>query len=239
MTDSTPLSSPVIVALDVAGQDDALALADLLDPRTVRVKVGKQLFTAEGPGVVRALHDRGFDVFLDLKFHDIPNTVAAAVAAAADLGVWMVNVHASGGRRMLMAAREALGNGSGRPLLTAVTVLTSMTEADLYEVGIARAPLDHVRHLALLAQDSGLDGVVCSAQEADMLRTACGLDFLLVTPGIRPKGDDAGDQRRVVTPPEALALGATHLVIGRPITASSDPQQAVNAILSSLSPKTL
>ena len=229
--------SPLVVALDVSTAEQALAIADLIDPQTARVKVGKQLFTREGPELVKALHARGYDVFLDLKFHDIPNTVAAAVEAAADLGVWMVNVHASGGSRMMRAAAEALEGKTQRPLLIAVTVLTSMSAEDLAEVGIAKAPAEHVAYLAELTQKSGLDGVVCSAQEASFLRQQRGDDFLLVTPGIRMLGDDAGDQRRVVTPEDAVKAGATHLVMGRSITGADVPSEAVARVLASIATK--
>lgn len=226
--------SPIIVALDYPCLSDAVALARQLDPALVRVKVGKELFTREGPAVVDALQNLGFELFLDLKFHDIPNTVAAALKSAAALGVWMVNVHASGGRRMMEAASEAMATISSRPLLTAVTVLTSMNDQDLAEIGISVPAAEQVRRLALLAKDCGLDGVVCSAQEVPMLRDACGESFLKVTPGIRPAGTDAGDQSRVVTPPDALAMGVSHMVIGRPITRAVSPTQAVAEIIQSL-----
>jgi orotidine-5'-phosphate decarboxylase len=185
--------------------------------------VGKELFTAAGPSVVKELSDRGFDVFLDLKFHDIPNTVAKALSAAADLGVWMANVHASGGSRMMSAAKQALGNSGSDMLLIGVTVLTSMDTSDLEEVGIKRTLSDQVLHLASMTKDSGLDGVVCSAQEARTLKEALGEDFKLVTPGIRLANSAADDQRRIVTPADAMALGSDYLVIGRPITQSADP----------------
>jgi orotidine-5'-phosphate decarboxylase len=220
----------IIVALDYANAESALALVERLDPALCRVKVGKELFTAAGPELVRALVARGFDVFLDLKFHDIPNTVAAACRAAAGLGVWMLNVHAAGGRRMMTAAQQALAELPRPPLLIAVTVLTSMSAEDLGEVGVAGAPAEQVLRLARLTQACKLDGVVCSAQEAAMLRADLGADFRLVTPGIRPAGADAGDQRRVMTPAEALRAGATDLVIGRPITAAADPLAALKAI---------
>ncbi len=225
---------PLIVALDVSDQASALAICSQLNPSRCRVKVGKQLFTREGPQVVTALQALGFEVFLDLKFHDIPNTVAAAVEAAADLGVWMVNVHASGGSRMMRAAVEALQGKPKRPLLTAVTVLTSMAPEDLLETGVQASTEDQVRHLATMAFQAGVDGVVCSAQEADLLRTALGDRFLRVTPGIRLAGDAIGDQRRVVTPEAALAQGATHLVMGRSITGAEAPAQIVDDILRSL-----
>ncbi|WP_310446176.1 orotidine-5'-phosphate decarboxylase [Thiobacillus sp.] len=219
----------IIVALDFADAASALKLVDRLDPALCRLKVGKELFTVAGPDFVRALVARGYEVFLDLKFHDIPNTIAAACRAAAGLGVWMLNVHASGGSRMMTAAREALGDGP-RPLLIAVTVLTSMSAEDLGEIGVAAAPADQVLRLARLTQQCKLDGVVCSAQEASMLRSELGAHFRLVTPGIRPAGAEVGDQRRVMTPQQALNAGATDLVIGRPITAAVDPLVALQQI---------
>jgi orotidine-5'-phosphate decarboxylase len=227
-------STKIIVALDYADVASALALVGRLDPALCRLKVGKELFTVAGPDLVRALVARGFEVFLDLKFHDIPNTVAAACRAAAGLGVWMMNVHASGGRRMMTAAQEALAGLEKSPLLIAVTVLTSMSAEDLGEVGVADAPADQVLRLARLTQACKLDGVVCSAQEAPMLRAELGADFRLVTPGIRPAGAEVGDQRRVMTPVEAMQAGATDLVIGRPITAAADPLAALKQIQSEL-----
>lgn len=226
--------APVVIALDYASATPALALVDQLSPADCRLKVGKELFTHEGPQLVRQLRDRGFDIFLDLKFHDIPNTVASAVAAAADLGVWMVNVHASGGRRMLTAARERLAQGGYDTLLTAVTVLTSMEQADLREIGITASPLDHVRHLARLSADCGLHGVVCSAREAEVLRADLPRDFVLVTPGIRPADAAADDQRRTMTPRAAMAAGVDYLVIGRPITQAADPARVLAEINASL-----
>jgi orotidine-5'-phosphate decarboxylase len=220
----------IIVALDYPDLAGADALAARIDPRRARVKVGKELFTRAGPAAVDALQRRGFEVFLDLKYHDIPNTVAAACRAAADLGVWMLNVHASGGRRMLEAAREALAAAGRRPQLVAVTVLTSLEQADLEEVGFGQGPEALVVRLARLASDCGLDGVVCSAKELAPLRGVVPAPFLRVTPGIRPAGSEVGDQRRVLGPREALALGASHLVIGRPITAAADPTAALAAI---------
>jgi len=219
----TTVKSNVIVALDYDNKHSALTLADRLDPKYCRVKVGKELFTAAGPSVVKELSDRSFDVFLDLKFHDIPNTVAKALSAAADLGVWMANVHASGGSRMMSAAKQALGNSGSDMLLIGVTVLTSMDTSDLEEVGIKRTLSDQVLHLASMTKDSGLDGVVCSAQEARTLKESLGKDFKLVTPGIRLANSAADDQRRIVTPSDAMALGSDYLVIGRPITQSADP----------------
>lgn len=222
---------PLIVALDFDTAAAARAMADQLDPARCRVKIGKELFTREGPDLVRQLVRAGFGVFLDLKFHDIPNTVAAAVRAAAELGVWMVNVHASGGPAMLSAARAALDPmGQQAPLLTAVTVLTSMDRNQLQAIGIDTEPAQHVLRLARLTQSEGLDGVVCSAQEAAMLRAELGPDFALVTPGIRPAGTIPDDQQRIATPAAALAAGAHYLVIGRPITRSDDPMAALRAV---------
>jgi orotidine-5'-phosphate decarboxylase len=224
----------VIVPLDFADAPAALALAARLDPRLCRVKVGKELFTAAGPDVVARLHERGFEVFLDLKFHDIPNTVAGACRSAARLGVWMLNVHASGGEAMLRAAREALGDASRRPLLIAVTILTSLSAEDLAGVGFQGSPEDNVLRLAGISHACGLDGVVCSALEAPRLRAAFGPGFKLVTPGIRLEGAAADDQSRVVTPREALRLGADYLVIGRPIALAADPVAALESIRNSL-----
>ena len=229
-----PIPSPVIVALDYPDAAQALAMADQLDPGKVRVKVGKEIFTRSGPAIVEGLHSKGFEVFLDLKFHDIPNTVAGAVAAAADLGVWMVNVHASGGQRMMEAAANAIANHANRPHLIAVTVLTSMEAADLEQVGVMDEPNVQVQRLAELAKRSGMDGVVCSAQEATMLKEACGRQFELITPGIRPAGADAGDQRRVLTPVQARDAGVDYMVIGRPITQAAEPTAVVDEILQSL-----
>jgi len=221
---------PIIVALDYPSAEPALDMARRLDPSRCRVKVGKELFTRGGPAVVEELTALGFDVFLDLKFHDIPNTVAAACRAAADLGVWMVNVHALGGRRMMEAAREAVETGSQRPQLIAVTILTSMGEEDISEIGLSGTPADNVRRLAALADDGGLDGVVCSPKEIEVLRKERGDQFTLVTPGIRPQWAAKGDQRRVTTPAEALQLGASQLVVGRPITDADDPLAALQRI---------
>lgn len=220
--------SQIIVALDFDDRLDALALVERLDPKLCRLKVGKEMFTRFGPGWVETLQHRGFDVFLDLKFHDIPNTAARAIAAAADMGVWMVNVHASGGRRMMEACVESLNARSGhRPKLIAVTVLTSMDQDDLSELGISDDPVAQVDRLAALTQRSGLDGVVCSAQEAERLRQQRGEGFLLVTPGIRPANAPAGDQRRVMTPADAIRAGSSYLVMGRPITQAEDPLGAL------------
>jgi orotidine-5'-phosphate decarboxylase len=220
----------VIVALDYARPEDALRLVERLEPGACRLKVGKELFTSAGPSLVEGLASRGFDVFLDLKFHDIPNTVAQACKAAARLGVWMVNVHALGGRRMMSAAREALEGLPSRPKLIAVTVLTSMGREDLREIGVDREPEDMVLQLAKLAQSSGLDGVVCSAREAAMLKGGLGKGFCLVTPGIRLATSARDDQVRVTTPLEAVRLGADYLVIGRPITQAPEPLQVLQEI---------
>lgn len=221
----------VIVALDFATEAQALKLVDGLDPTMCRLKVGKEMFTHMGPSFVKSLENRGFGVFLDLKFHDIPNTVARAVAAAADLGVWMVNVHASGGPRMMEAAVKALEPyGAKRPLLTAVTVLTSMDEEQLRAVGITCPLEEQVLRLATLTRDCGLDGVVCSAREAAMLRQHLGQDFKLVTPGIRPRNAEVGDQIRVVTPADAIKLGSSYLVMGRPINKALDPIAALKSV---------
>jgi orotidine-5'-phosphate decarboxylase len=224
------METPVIVALDFASAQPALELVARLSPDLCRLKVGKELFTRSGPVLVENLQQRGFEVFLDLKFHDIPNTVAAAVRAAAELGVWMVNIHASGGRRMMEAAVAELEGLAHKPLLIGVTVLTSMSDADLVELGYGETAAQRVQRLAALAANCGLDGVVCSALEAEALREARGDGFCLVTPGIRLAGDAAGDQRRVVTPADALALGSDYLVIGRSITAATDPLAALHRV---------
>jgi len=225
---------PIIVALDVAAKAPALALVERLDPARCRLKVGNELFTRLGPSVVRTLHKRGFEVFLDLKFHDIPNTVAAACAAAADLGVWMLNVHCTGGAAMIAAARARLDQLAGgrrpAPRLIGVTVLTSLDADDLAAVGCPGEPRERVLRLAELGRRAGLDGVVCSPQEAALVRRALGPGFLLVTPGVRPAGAAVGDQKRVMTPAQAIAAGADYLVIGRPITGAPDPAAALAAI---------
>lgn len=227
--------TPIVVALDYENQADALNLVSQLDPSLCRLKVGKEMFTYFGPQFVTALQQRNFEVFLDLKFHDIPNTVAKAVQAAADLGVWMVNVHASGGSRMMVAAKEALVRfGAARPKLIAVTVLTSMEQADLAELGISLTPVDQVMKLATLTAAAGLDGVVCSAQEAELLKQRFGPAFQLVTPGIRPANSVADDQRRVMTPQAAKLAGVDYMVIGRPITKAADPLAALQAIVTEL-----
>mgnify|MGYP006165285233 CR=1 FL=1 len=228
-------TKPILVALDYDNKNHALQLIEKLDPNMCRLKVGKEMFTLFGPQLVKDIHDRGFDLFLDLKFHDIPNTVAKAVAAAAELGVWMTNVHASGGLAMMEAARKALlPYGKEAPMLIAVTVLTSMSDDDLKLIGIDVPAFEHVQRLAKLTKQAGLDGVVCSAQEASVLKSLLGQDFKLITPGIRPVGSEVGDQHRVMTPPEALAAGSDYLVIGRPITKATDPLAALQAIHQSL-----
>ena len=229
------LSEPrIIVALDYDNSNSALALADQLNPNQCRLKVGKELFVAAGPQLVKSLSDRGFDVFLDLKFHDIPNTVAKAVSAAADLGVWMTNVHASGGTRMMTAAREAVENHGGDMLLIAVTVLTSMDDSDLQQVGVNSVAKDQVLALATLTKHAGLDGVVCSAQEATHLKQQLGQDFKLITPGIRLTDSASDDQRRIVSPAQAIEQGSDYLVIGRPITQAENPMHILQKINSSL-----
>jgi orotidine-5'-phosphate decarboxylase len=224
------VTTSLIVALDVPSEAAALALASRLNPAQCRVKVGNELFTAAGPRLLEQLQGRGFEVFLDLKYHDIPNTVAAACRAAAALGVWMLNVHTLGGSAMLRAAREAVGGSAQRPLLIGVTVLTSMDAEALHEVGLAAPPARAVARLAALAAACGLDGVVCSAQEAAGLRQRMPAQFRLVTPGIRPAGSAQNDQERISTPSQAAAAGADFLVIGRPVTQATDPAAALAAI---------
>jgi len=230
------LDPKVVVALDFDKKNDALSFVDKISPSDCKLKVGKEMFTYFGPEFVKTLTDKGFDVFLDLKFHDIPNTVAKAVTAAADLGVWMVNVHASGGKQMMTKAKQALENyGNDAPLLIAVTVLTSMSKADLCDLGITKTPAQQVDLLANLAKQSGLDGVVCSAMEAEQLKQSLGKEFKLITPGIRPAGFSSDDQQRIMTPEQAIKVGVDYLVIGRPITKSSDPQLVLKQINQSIS----
>jgi len=224
------MNSRVIVALDNMSLADTMALVSRLEPELCRLKVGKELFTRNGPGVVESLVNKGFDVFLDLKFHDIPNTVANACVAAAELGVWMLNVHASGGRKMMVAAQEAMSGLVKPPLLIAVTILTSLGDEDLAEIGYCENTAEQVKRLAILAAESGMDGVVCSPLETAMI-TALGLkDFSLVTPGIRPKDSSVDDQSRIQTPAQAIQNGSSYLVIGRPITRSNDPLKALLSI---------
>ncbi len=221
----------IIVALDFPAAAPALELVSGLDPSLCRLKVGKELFTRLGPAFVEQLAGQGFDVFLDLKFHDIPNTVAAACAAAADLGVWMINLHASGGRRMMEAARERLEQHARRPLLIAVTILTSLSDREIAEVGFSGTAAENVLRLACLTDDCALDGIVCSPREASVVRPAVSDGFLLITPGVRPRSAALDDQQRVMTPRDALDNGANMLVIGRPITAAPDPLAALHSIL--------
>ncbi|WP_105168319.1 orotidine-5'-phosphate decarboxylase [Pseudoalteromonas sp. T1lg23B] len=228
-------SKKVLIALDYDDKQAALTFVKQLSPSQCRLKVGKEMFTYFGPEFVKELVALGFDVFLDLKFHDIPNTVAKAVTAAAELGVWMVNVHASGGFEMMQKAKEALEKyGDKAPLLIAVTVLTSMDQGQLLRLGIEKTPQEQVVYLAKLAKEAGLDGVVCSAQEAQLLKSQLGEEFKLVTPGIRPAGSDAGDQKRIMTPQKAVAAGSDYLVIGRPITQAQDPVQTLKEINESI-----
>ena len=229
------MTSKIIVALDYEKEAEALALVDQIDPSLCRLKVGKEMFTTLGMNFVKQLHQRNFDVFLDLKYHDIPNTVARAVRSAADLGVWMVDLHASGGLRMMEEAKRILEPyGKDAPLLIAVTVLTSMEDLDLLQIGINASPMEQVLRLAHLTQRAGLDGVVCSPQEVEILRNACGEEFKLVTPGIRPTGADFGDQRRVMTPTAAIRAGSDYLVIGRPITKANNPVEVLRSINASI-----
>lgn len=221
----------IIVALDYDNQAEALSLVAKLDPSQCRLKVGKEMFTHFGPAFIKELHSQSFEIFLDLKFHDIPNTVAKACRAAADLGVWMINCHASGGLAMMQTAKQALAEyGDEAPLFTAVTVLTSMSQEDLQQSGISMSIPDRVTLLAELTQQAGLDGIVCSALEAEALRAALGPDFLLVTPGIRPVNSAADDQKRIMTPARAISSGSSYLVIGRPITKADDPMKSLSEI---------
>ncbi|MDN3447614.1 orotidine-5'-phosphate decarboxylase [Psychrobacter sp. APC 3281] len=228
------INSPVVVALDNMTVEASLALADQLDPSQCRLKVGKELFTRCGPDIIKALHQRDFEVFLDLKFHDIPNTTAQAVLAAAELGVWMVNVHASAGLEAMSLAKQRLLDRDLDTLLIAVTVLTSMDSEALMQTGITDSLDTQVSRLAQLTKQAGLDGVVCSAQEAKALKALCGQDFKLVTPGIRLAEDNADDQKRICTPSQALIDGSDYLVIGRSITQASDPAAKLQTILQSI-----
>jgi len=223
----------IIVAVDFSTVKEAIAVVDTLDPSLCRLKIGKEMFVRGGPALVKWCMDEGFDVFVDLKFHDIPNTVAGACAAVADLGVWMLNIHASGGSKMMKAGMEALvPYGEDAPLVTGVTVLTSMKKTDLEEQGMPESPAERVLRLARLAAESGLDGVVCSPQEVSMLRNSISIpdDFILVTPGVRPAGSAKDDQKRVMTPYDAILAGSTYLVIGRPITGADNPREALSLI---------
>tara|TARA_B110000196_G_scaffold313525_1_gene320345 strand:+ start:682 stop:1386 length:705 start_codon:yes stop_codon:yes gene_type:complete len=228
-------SKKVLIALDYDDQETALAFVKQLSPDTCRLKVGKEMFTYFGPEFVKELIELGFDVFLDLKFHDIPNTVAKAVTAAAKMGVWMVNVHASGGYEMMHKAKLALEEfGDRAPILIAVTVLTSMDEPELKRLGIKKSPQEQVIYLAKLAKEAGLDGVVCSAQEANVLKAELGEHFKLVTPGIRPEGSEAGDQKRIMTPKQAIEAGSDYLVVGRPITKAANPVKVLQDVNESI-----
>jgi len=224
----------IIVALDFAEQRYALSMVEKLDPKHCRLKVGKEMFTRYGPAFVETLMKSGFDVFLDLKFHDIPNTVVKACCAAADLGVWMLNVHAAGGLKMMESARNALENYRQRPKLIAVTILTSLSDVELAEIGYTGSAADNVIKLARLTARAGLDGVVCSSREVEIIRQQIGDDFCLVTPGIRPAGSQINDQQRIMTPLEAIRTGSDYLVIGRPITAAADPTEALAEIVSEI-----
>ena len=225
----------IIVALDYDNQQQVTSLIKNLDPVLCRLKIGKELFTACGPDIVKYVQDSGFEVFLDLKFHDIPATVAKACRSAANLGVWMLNVHASGGSKMMRAAKDSIDECDHSPYLIAVTVLTSMDQEQLAQIGVNALMVEQVKSLAALAKSSGLDGVVCSAMEVDVLKAKLGSDFLLVTPGIRPDGTDKNDQKRIMTPKLALSSGSDYLVIGRPITQASDPLAALQSIQSTIS----
>ncbi|MDG4812736.1 orotidine-5'-phosphate decarboxylase [Hydrogenovibrio sp. 3SP14C1] len=234
MIQSSQPDPKVVIALDFPKTQLAYDFAQRLDPKLCRLKVGKELFALGGPQLVEKLIAQGFDVFLDLKYHDIPNTVAMACRAAAEMGVWMVNVHSLGGRKMMEAAKEAVLSASHQPLLIGVTILTSMETEDLAEIGLKGTPKENVLRLAKLAKSSGLDGVVCSAQEASDLRHELGQDFCLVTPGIRPANADVNDQKRIMTPADAISAGSSYLVVGRPITQAQDPLAILNAINASI-----
>jgi len=229
---STDSDSKIIVALDYSNEEQALEFVNKVTPDLCKLKIGKELFTTAGPRFVEKIVEKNFDVFLDLKFHDIPNTVMKACNAASELGVWMVNVHALGGKTMMQAAKEGVNNSSTK--LIAVTILTSMGQEDLSQIGIQTPVQEQVVNLASLTHEAGLDGVVCSAKEVSILRQSLGDDFLLVTPGIRPKGNATSDQKRVMTPAEALNAGSSYLVIGRPITQSDSPIATLESILSEI-----
>ncbi|MDP1601708.1 MAG: orotidine-5'-phosphate decarboxylase [Legionella sp.] len=229
------MTSKLIVALDFSSQEQALALIEQIDPDSCALKIGSEMFTLFGTDFVRGLVRRGYKLFLDLKFHDIPNTVAHACRSAAELGVWMINVHASGGLNMMKAARAALDPyGAKRPLLIAVTVLTSMDSSELPQIGVDASVLQQVSRLAHLSHQAGLDGVVCSAYEVEFIKSQLGSQFLTVTPGIRLSGESRDDQSRIMTPTEAARLGSDYLVVGRPITRAPQPATVINAILQSI-----
>jgi orotidine-5'-phosphate decarboxylase len=235
-TDMQKTDSKIIVALDYADAASAIQFIDQISPTLCRVKIGKELFTAAGPELVKSIVARGYDVFLDLKFHDIPNTVNKAITAAARLGVWMANVHALGGRDMMLAAKQAVDDFDGRaPHLIAVSILTSIDQQGLEQIGIQKTPAQAVMDLTALALQCGLDGMVCSALEVEAIRSQFGTEPLLVTPGIRPEGSDSNDQQRIMTPQQAIAAGSSYLVIGRPITADADPVARLEHINQSLS----
>ncbi|MFK5894570.1 MAG: orotidine-5'-phosphate decarboxylase [Pseudomonadota bacterium] len=224
----------IIIALDYSDEQSAMAMVKQLSPTLCRIKIGKELFVSSGPQLIEKIAKLGFDIFLDLKFHDIPNTVAGACRAAANLGVWMVNVHASGGLKMMQAAREAIENSSHKPLLIAVTILTSLDDKALTEIGYKNNTQQQVLQLAKLTQNAGLDGVVCSPLEAQLIKAETNKDFLLITPGVRPKGSKVNDQSRIMTPKQALEAGSNYLVIGRPITAAENPLKALELIASEI-----
>ncbi len=220
----------IIIALDYPDEKSAMTMLQQLTPELCRIKIGKELFVSTGPQLVEKIVNMGFDVFLDLKFHDIPNTVASACKAAANLGVWMLNVHASGGLKMMQSAQQSIANVANKPLLIAVTILTSLDNTALAEIGYKREVFDQVLHLAKLTKSAGLDGVVCSPHEAKAIKSECGNKFMLITPGVRPLGSKLNDQSRIMTPQEALDAGSNYLVIGRPITASDNPLKALESI---------
>ncbi len=228
------MTSKVIVALDFNNLTEVMEFVQQIKPSECRLKVGKELFTAYGPQIIRELQALGFEIFLDLKFHDIPNTVYKAIRVASDLGVWMVNVHASGGREMLTKARQAIEDSQHKPLLIAVTILTSLSESAVAEIGYQHSLVEQTLHLARLSYECGLDGVVCSAHEAAAIKLATSAEFLTVTPGIRLNTDKVDDQTRIMTPSIAVASGADYLVIGRPITKSVLPIETLQGINQSL-----
>ncbi len=228
------LDPKVVIALDFNNTQESLKFASKVSPNLCRLKIGKELFSIGGPELVKELISQKFDVFLDLKYHDIPNTVAKACQSAANMGVWMLNIHALGGLKMMRAAKEAVESCQHQPILVAVTILTSMEPEDLELIGLSNSPKENVLRLAKLAKQAGLDGVVCSAQESAMLRSEIGKDFCLITPGIRPEGADINDQKRIMTPVEAINYGSNYLVIGRPITQAKDPISVLKSINKSI-----